>query len=62
MAIEEPDAPPAGDAPTTSRFHALVDAWFVEWFHGASAMRDTETFNHVGRAKDDLKRRLAEEN
>ena len=25
-------------------------------------MRDTEVFNHVVRAKDDLKRRLAEEN
>jgi len=62
MAIEEPDALLAGDAPTTSRFHALVDAWFLKWFHGASAMRDTEIFNHVVRAKDDLKRRLAEEN
>ncbi len=62
MTIEEPDAPPAGDALTTSRFHELVDAWFVKWFHGASVMRDTEAFNHVVRAKDDLKRRLAEEN
>lgn len=38
-----------------------IEAWFAEHFHGSPHMRDTEAFNHVRRAVDDLKRRLAEE-
>lgn len=35
-----------------------IDAWFAEHFHGHPAMRDTDAFNHVRSAVDDLKRRL----
>jgi hypothetical protein len=40
---------------------ALVDTleeWFAAHFHGHPAMRDTEAYNHVRRAVDDLKSRL----
>lgn len=36
-----------------------IERWFAAHFHGQPAMRDTETFNHVRRAVDDLKQRLA---
>ena len=61
MAIEESDEPAAAPPLNTSRLAALIDAWFVERFHGAPAMRDTEAFNHAQAAKEDLKRRLAGE-
>jgi hypothetical protein len=61
MAIEESDAPAATPPLNTSRLDALIDAWFIERFHGAPAMRDTEAFNHAQAAKEDLKRRLAGE-
>ena len=32
-----------------------IEKWFAAHFHGQPAMRDTETFNHVRRAVDDLK-------
>ena len=35
-----------------------LEAWFAEHFHGHPAMRDTEAYNHVRRAVDDLKSRL----
>ena len=61
MAIEESDAPALTPPPRASRLAALIDAWFVERFHGAPAMRDTDAFNHAQAAKEDLKRRLAGE-
>ena len=45
----------------SSQHISMIDKWFVDWFHGASAMRDTEAFNHVRHAVDDLKQRLTEE-
>jgi hypothetical protein len=61
MSIEKSEAPALAPPPRASRLHALIDAWFVERFHGAPAMRDTEAFNHAQAAKEDLKRRLAGE-
>jgi len=61
LAPPRPAAPAVAATAQTPPVHTVIDAWFVEWFHGAPAMRDTEAFNHVARAKDDLKRRLAEE-
>jgi hypothetical protein len=65
MAIEETEAPTSlsdGAQPSrVSRLDALIDAWFVDCFHGAPAMRDTDAFNHARAAKEDLKRRLAGE-
>ena len=61
MAIEESAAPAPAPPPRASRLDALIDAWFVERFHGAPAMRDTEAFNHAQAAKEDLKRRLSGE-
>ena len=42
------------------RLDARIERWFAEHFHGSPHMRDTETFNHVRRAVDDLKRQLGE--
>ena len=53
---------PAADAATPRRHDAMIERWFAAHFHGAPQMRDTDAFNHVRRAVDDLKRRLAEEN
>jgi hypothetical protein len=38
---------------------ALVDRWHFEAFHGSCVARDTEIWNLVHRAKEELKRRLA---
>jgi hypothetical protein len=48
-------------APALAPTHlsSLIDAWFAEHFHGHPSLRDTETFNHIRRAVDDLKQRLA---
>ncbi len=61
MPTEESEAPALAPSSRASRLDALIDAWFVERFHGAPAMRDTEAFNHAQAAKEDLKRRLAGE-
>lgn len=53
-AADEPQALP----PDTS---ARIDAWFVDLIHNSPVSRDTEVFNHVRRAVDELKRRLTEE-
>lgn len=36
----------------------IIDAWFAEHFSNSIVSRDTETFNHVHAAKEELKRRL----
>lgn len=59
MAEVSEDAPIEAAAPAPSAA-ARIEAWFVDWFHGAPAMRDTEAYNHVRRAVDDLKRREEE--
>ena len=61
MPTEESEAPVFAPSVDPSPLAALIDAWFVERFHGAPAMRDTEAFNHAQAAKEDLKRRLAGE-
>lgn len=61
MPIEKSEAPALAPPSNASRLAALIDSWFVERFHGAPAMRDTEAFNHAQAAKEDLKRRLAGE-
>ena len=61
MPNEEPEARPSAPLQRASQLDALIDAWFVDRFHGAPAMRDTDAFNHAQAAKEDLKRRLGEE-
>lgn len=39
--------------------NAEIDAWFATHFHNSVVSRDTETYNHVRAAVDDLKVRLA---
>ncbi len=41
-------------------FAALIDRWHFEAFHGSCVARDTEVWNLVHRAKEELKRRLAD--
>lgn len=55
----EPEAPRAQIAPT--KRDVLVERWFAKSFHGSPHMRDTDTFNHVRRAVDELKTLLAQE-
>jgi hypothetical protein len=66
MDIEHGGGTPAGDAPAPHVFTARqvidrIDRWFVAEFHGAPAMRDTDAFNHVRGAVDELKKQFAEE-
>lgn len=37
----------------------LIDRWHFEAFHGSAVARDTEVWNLVHRAKEELKHRLA---
>jgi hypothetical protein len=39
---------------------SLIDGWFARSFHNSVVSRDTETFNHVYAAKEDLKRLILE--
>lgn len=55
MADDEPT-----NVATEDRHAALIEKWFIEHFHGSPHMRDTEAFNHVRAAVDDLKRRITE--
>jgi hypothetical protein len=67
-------APATAEAPETSplfeskmddafvaKRNALIDAWVVEHFHGSIVSRDTQIFNHVRAAVEDLKRRLTKQ-
>jgi hypothetical protein len=44
------------------KFELLIEAWFARHFHNSIVSRDTELFNHVHAAKEDLKRVLSSEN
>lgn len=46
---------PVSEASSTD---VIVEAWFATHFHNSIISRDTETFNHVRAAIDDLKLRL----
>jgi hypothetical protein len=39
----------------------IVGAWFVEKFHNSPVSRNTEVWNYVQAAKDDLLQRLGKE-
>lgn len=52
---------PRSAASEPSRLSTLIEIWFAANFCGHPAMRDTETFNHVRRAVDQLKQRLEQE-
>lgn len=52
-------APPAPELVPTHPLHDLIDQWFVRHIHNSVVARDTETFNYVHAAKEDLKRLLA---
>ena len=58
MPTEESEAPALAPPSRAPRLDALIDAWFVERFHGAPAMRDTDAYNHVRAAVDALKTEL----
>lgn len=42
-------------APPLSRIEATIDAWFARHFHNSPVSRDSELYNHVHAAKEDLK-------
>ncbi len=49
-------------APQTSilgKIEAIVDQWHFESFQGSVVARETEVWNFVHAAKEDLKRRVA---
>lgn len=52
-----PDIDTKEDSP--DELAALIDRWHFEAFHGSAVARDTEVWNLVHRAKEELKRRLA---
>ncbi len=66
MIDDEQDSEPAAASEIVAapggKHDATIERWFAAAFHGAPAMRDSDAFNHVRRAVDDLKRRLAQEN
>lgn len=37
----------------------IIEAWFARHFHGLGPRLDTELYNHIYAAKDDLKRILS---
>ena len=39
---------------------AVVHAWFVEHIHNSIASRETEIFNHLHQAKDELVKKIKE--
>ena len=50
------------DEPQTSpqtELDAIVERWHAETFAGSPVARDTEIWNFIHKAKDDLKARLA---
>jgi hypothetical protein len=51
-----------GAAPPEAPFAlaAEIDAWFASHFHNSVVSRDTEVFNHVRAAVDELKVRLTQ--
>jgi len=46
--------------PAPSPLLSAVDAWFAKHFSNSIVSRDTEIFNHVHAAKEDLKRLLSQ--
>jgi hypothetical protein len=51
--------PVASAASSTADVPAVIDKWFADSFQGTRLGNDTETWNLVFRAKEDLKTRLA---
>jgi hypothetical protein len=57
----EAEREPVDEAPPApSPLLALIDAWFATHFSNSIVSRDTETFNLVHAAKEDLKRRVSQ--
>lgn len=59
---KEDSAPAETPEPTESRVNAIIDRWFLDHFPNSPVARDTDAWNHTVAAKDDLKRRIQEEN
>ena len=57
----EKSAPQSEHILAPSPTDQLVDRWFIESFHDSLVARDTQIFNQVQAAKDELKRRLSKE-
>jgi hypothetical protein len=51
--------PPHPEAQNGTSFDALVEAWHADHFPGSAVAQNTETWNLVFAAKEDLKLRLA---
>ncbi len=47
------------DTTVTEALHDLIETWFQRHFHNSVISRDTQTFNHVRGAVDDLKSSLS---
>jgi hypothetical protein len=64
-AASEPNGAPSASADTVSAGPAatdiIVERWFSDWMHGSVIATVTSHFNHAFAAKEDLKRRLAQE-
>ena len=59
MTDETEEAPAAANAPSATE--ALIDKWFAESFSGSIVSQQTDIYNAVFAAKEDLKRRMATE-
>jgi hypothetical protein len=57
--MPDPDHAAQPEAPASSKIDQIIDQWFVESFHGTVVSQNTQVFNVVLAAKDDLKKRLA---
>jgi hypothetical protein len=47
------------DKPAPAATDDLVEKWFVEHFHGSIVATNTQMYNHVRSAVDELKKRLS---
>jgi hypothetical protein len=56
QALDKTEAMPSAD----SKVLALIDEWFTTHFSNSIVSRDTEIFNLVHAAKEDLKRRVSQ--
>ncbi len=48
----------AGDQPAPERLDQAIDTWFADSFPGSPVARNTECWNRVHEAVQELKRRL----
>lgn len=54
----KPASPVAAPEPKPTTMLAEIEAWFADHFHNSVVSRNTDVFNHVRAAKDDLVKRI----